>query len=76
MKTYVGPDREHAELEAWETDAFTLIIESHTKPPERFQLSQALKSIQRAQGLAVTDGFQRCARQMWRPARTAGSGIC
>lgn len=66
MKTFVGPDREHAELEAWESDAFTLIVESHTKPPERWQLSQALKNIRHTQGLHVTDGFQRCARQMWR----------
>lgn len=72
MKTFVGPDREHAELEAWETDAFTLIIENHTKPPERLRLSYALKQIAYAPGIAVTDGFQRNARAMWRPVRPAG----
>lgn len=73
MKVEIGPGREHAELEEWETDAFVRVVEAHTKSNERQQLSYALRTIRWTQGLAVQDGFQRNARKMWRPELPAGS---
>lgn len=62
----VGPDRERADLSHVEDDTFTLIVEFHTMPQERFQLSYALRQVQRTQSIWVQDGFQRNARKMWR----------
>lgn len=73
MKADVGPDREHAELSQEETDAFTVLVESHTKPIERQQLSYAFRNVRAKQNRNVQDGFQRNARKMWRPPRQAGS---
>lgn len=73
MKADVGPEREHVELGDEENNAFVLLIENHTKPQERAQLSYALRQVQFRQGRNVVDGFQRNARKMWRPDRPAGS---
>ncbi len=72
MKADVGPDREHAELSQEETDAFTVLIESNTKPQERQQLSYAFRNVRAKQGSQVIDGFHRNARKIWRPRPQAG----
>lgn len=64
--TNVGPEREQYDLAPEEADAFVLIIEYNTKPPERIQLSYALKGIYAPKGNGVIDGFHKNARKMWR----------
>lgn len=73
MMADVGPGREQTELSQEETDAFVVLVESHTKPIERQQLSYALRNVRTHQNRNVIDGFQRNARKMWRPPRQAGS---
>lgn len=68
MKTGVGPPREQVDLPAWERDAFIMITEVNTYPPERTQVSHALKAVGRSQSVSVQDAFQRNARKMWRPS--------
>lgn len=63
-----GPDREAAELAAWESDAFLLIVENSTYSEVRYQVSYALRVLRFVPGTAVLDGFQRQARKMWRPS--------
>ena len=59
MMTQVGPGREHAELQPWETDAFTVIVLQQTNNLERVHLSNALRMINAEQTTAVIDGFHR-----------------
>ena len=73
VKAQVGPDREHADLQAWETDAFTGVVEGHTYPDSRYQLSAAFREVRSTQSASMQDAFQRNARRMWRPDRPAGS---
>lgn len=61
-----GPDREAAELEKWEADAFLMITEGNTYADARFQLSYALRVIRCAPPAVVIDAFQRNARKIWR----------
>lgn len=73
MKTEIGPDREQVELAAVEIDAFTLLVESHTRPQERHDLSYALRQVRYVQSISVIEAFHRNARRIWRPHRAAGS---
>jgi len=75
MMADVGPAREQTELSQEETDAFTVLIESNTRPQERQQLSYAFRNVRYQQGRNVIDGFQRNARKMWRDRPPAGSGL-
>jgi hypothetical protein len=75
MATAIGPEREVCALAQEEAEVFRVVVEFNTKSPERFQLSYASSVVTHQQSLFVQDGFQRCARFMWRTAPTGISPV-
>jgi hypothetical protein len=55
-------------LPKWEADAFLMIVDTETYSEPRYQLSYALRVLAFKPSTQVIDGFQRCARKLWKPS--------